>query len=71
MERITAILPLLPIAALVFQAGSQSQRLSEVINTAHMLEAENKGTKEMLYDIHGKLCTIESDIKNIKHRLEK
>ena len=65
MERLIAVIPLLPVAALVFQAGSQAERLSDVIKTTHMLEVEQKSSRDLLYEIHGKLSSVENDIKHL------
>ena len=66
MERLIAVIPLLPVVALVFHAGSQAERLSDVIQTTHMLEIEQKGSRDLLYEIHGKLSSVENDIKHLE-----
>ena len=68
MEKLLAAIPLLPIAALVFHAGSQAERLSDIIGTTHMLEADQKGMRDLLHEIHGKVCIVEHDVKQIMER---
>lgn len=46
-------------------AGVQSQRIDELIGKSHMSEKKEDEHSKILYEIHGKVCKIESDIKNI------
>lgn len=60
-------LPLVvPICALVFQAGSQSEKLDDLFKKSYAQETEQKSTREILYEMNGKLCTIEQDVKHIQ-----
>jgi hypothetical protein len=62
----TTWLPFIPVAGLVFQAGRQSEKLDDLFLKTHALEAEQKGTRELLYDIHGKVCTLEKEMKQLQ-----
>lgn len=53
------------IGSLVFFAGRESNRLDELFTKVHAAEAERKDIKEVIYDIHGRVCSIEQDIKYI------
>jgi uncharacterized protein YerC len=70
LERITPLLPLIPVAGLIFQAGRQSEKLDELFSKAHALEMEQKGTRDILYDIHGKVCTVEQEVRTLSARLQ-
>ena len=69
LERIMPLLPLIPVAGLVFQAGRQSERLDEIFSKAYAMESEQKSTRDILYDIHGKVCAVEQEIKAIAKRV--
>ena len=67
MSEFTKFIPLiLPITALIFQAGSQSERLDDLFTRAYAAETEQKSTRELLYEMNGKLCVIEQDVKHIQ-----
>ena len=67
MSELTKFLPMIiPIGALIFQAGSQSEKLDDLFKRAYATEAEQKGTRELLYEMNGKLCIIEQDVKHIQ-----
>ena len=69
LERIMPLLPLIPVAGLVFQAGRQSERLDEIFGKAYAMETEQKSTRDILYDIHGKVCAVEQEVKAIAKRV--
>ena len=69
MNKIQSFLPLIPVAGLVFQAGRQSEKLEELFLKAYALEGEQKNTRELLFDIHGKVCTIEQELRDIGKKL--
>ena len=46
-------------------AGVQSQRIDELIGKSHMAEKREDEHSKLLYEIHGKVCKIETDIKNL------
>ena len=53
------------LGGFIFQAGRQSERIDELFTRAHAAEMERKDVKEVIYDMHGKICAIESDIKRL------
>ncbi len=53
------------LGGLVFTAGRQSERIDELFTRAHAAELERKDVKEVIYDMHGKICAIESDMKRL------
>ena len=62
---------LFPICSAVFFAGYQVNRIDELFTKAHAAEQEQAGTREVIYDIHGKVTSIEKDIKYIQAKLDK
>jgi hypothetical protein len=46
-----------------FWVGSRSETINELITKSHAHEQEFKNIHDTLYDIHGKVCAIEKDIK--------
>ena len=69
MERIAPLLSLIPIAGLIFQAGRQSERLDDLILKTTSLEADQKGIRDILYGINGKLSSMEQEIRDMARRL--
>lgn len=63
-------LPLVPIAGLVFQAGKQSEKLDELFNKTFALEADQKSTREVIFEIHGKVCSMEKELSTIEKELD-
>ena len=64
----SAVASAISIGSLVFFAGRESNRLDELITKVHAAEAERKDIKEVIYDIHGRVCSIENDIKYMKEK---
>ena len=60
----------IPIGGLVFYAGIQSQRIDELFTKSHAQAVEQKETKDIIFDMHGKVCSIEKDIKHILDKVE-
>lgn len=56
------------IGSLTFFAGQQSNRIDELFRKAQLAEAERKDSKELLYEIHGKVSAIEKDIQYLKEK---
>ena len=56
------------IGSLTFFAGQQSNRIDELFRKAHLAESERKNSKELLYEIHGKVCAIEKDIQHLNEK---
>ena len=65
------VMALFPICSAVFFAGYQVNRIDELFNKARASEAEHTGTRELIYDIHGKVTSIEKDIKYMQSKLDK
>jgi len=53
------------LTGLIFSAGKQSERIDELFTKAHAAELERKDVKEVIYDMHGKVCAIETDLKRL------
>lgn len=68
-SRILPVLPLIPVAGLIFQAGRQAERVDELFARAYASENEQKGTRDLLYDIHGKVCAVEQEVRAIAKRV--
>jgi hypothetical protein len=66
---IEKLLPLIPVAGLVFQAGRQSEKLDELFSKTYALESEQKGARDLLFEIHGKVCAVEQEVQSIAKRL--
>ena len=56
------------VGSLIFVSGRESNRLDEVIRKAHTAEIERKNIQEIVFDMHGRICSIEKDIKYIKNK---
>ena len=56
------------IGTLIFNAGRESNRVDDLISKAHMAESERKDTRELIFDIHGKVSGIEKDIQYIREK---
>lgn len=59
------------LGALTYQAGKQSEKIENIL--VRTVNAETKIEKQdsILYDIHGRICSIEKDIKNILDKINK
>ena len=58
----------LSIGTLIFNAGRESNRIDDLISKAHSAESEQKDTRELIFDIHGKVSGIEKDIQYIREK---
>ena len=67
----THYMAMFPICSAVFFAGYQVNRIDELFTKAHAAEQEQTGTREVIYDIHGKVTSIEKDIKYMQASLSK
>ncbi len=61
---------LVPLCSAVFFAGYQVNRIDSLFTMVHAAEMETKETKDIIFDIHGKVCSIEQDIKNIEKKIK-
>ena len=64
----SAVASAISIGSLVFFAGRESNRLDELIIKVHAAEVERKDIKEVIYDIHGRVCSIEQEVKHIAEK---
>jgi len=65
------VMAIFPVCSALFFSGYQVNRIDELFTKAHASEAEHVGTREILYEIHGKVTSIEKDIKYIQAKLSK
>jgi len=56
------------VGSLIFFTGKESNRLDELFTKVHAAEEERKDIREVIYDIHGRVCSMEQDIKCIKEK---
>jgi len=59
------------LGSFAFFTGTQYNRIDQLFVKAHAAEQEQKGIKDVIYDIHGKVCGIESDLHNIHNKIDK
>lgn len=71
MSYITQLSTVISLGGLIFFAGQQTNRIDELFSKVHTQEKQQKTSNELLYDIHGKVCSIEKDIKYIQEKLVK
>lgn len=68
---ISTISTVVPLCSAVFFAGYQSNRIDELFSKAHAATEETAETREVILDIHGRVCSMEENIKNIDLNLRK
>jgi len=61
----------IPLASMIFVAGYQVNRIDELFSKVHATARETAETRDVILDIHGKVCGIEQYIKNLDSKLEK
>ena len=52
--------------SIIFHVGRESNRIDELFARTHAAEAERKDTRDIIFDIHGKVTAMEKDIHYIK-----
>ena len=57
------------IGTIIFHMGKESNRIDELFSKAHAAEGERKDTREVIFDIHGKVSGMEKDVQYIKSSL--
>ena len=57
---------MIPVAALIFQAGKQSEKLDELFTKTFALEKEQRGSLDILHDIDIKVTTVQKDVKQLQ-----
>lgn len=65
------LVTLLPLTSAVFFAGYQVNRIDELFTKVHASARESAETRDVILDIHGRVCTIEEHIKNIDSKINK
>ena len=65
------LVTLLPLTSAIFFAGYQVNRIDELFTKAHASAKETSETRDVIMDIHGRVCSIEEHIKNIDTKLKK
>lgn len=60
-----------PMCSAIFFAGYQSNRIDELFSKAHASALETAETREVILDIHGRVCSMEENIKNIDTNLKR
>lgn len=53
------------LGGLIFAAGKQSEKIDDLFVKAYAAEAEHKTVSSVIFDMHGKVCAIESDVKRL------
>jgi hypothetical protein len=66
MNSVGPYLSLIPVAALIFQAGKQSEKLDELFTRAFAVEKEQRGSIDILHDIDKKVTTVQHDVKQLQ-----
>ena len=61
---------IISVGTLIFNAGRESNRIDDLFSRAHMAESERTDTRELIYEIHGKVSGIEKDIQYIRDRIK-
>ena len=69
MNSVGPYLSLIPVAALIFQAGKQSEKLDELFTRAFAVEKEQRGSIDILHDIDKKVTTVQHDVKQLQELL--
>ena len=71
-EELIKMVPLaIPMFALIFHAGKQSEKIDDLYSRMDIQTNEQKSTRQILYGIENKLTVIEQDIKHILIDLRK
>lgn len=71
MSSLKTLAAALPLCSAVFYAGYQVNRIDELFSKAYASERGSHETREIIMDIHGRVCSIEKDIKNINDKLDR
>ena len=61
---------LIPGAGVVFWAGIQNNKIDDLYRICDIAQAEETHRKDLILDMHGRLCKIEEGIKNIEQHLK-
>ena len=69
MNSVAPYLSLIPVTALIFQAGKQSEKLDELFTRAFAVEKEQRGSLDILHEIDKKVTTVQHDVKQLQELL--
>ena len=64
-----AIAAFLPLCGVVFYAGVQSHRIDELFSKVHAYEKTQDDLYDTIFDIHGRVCSIENSVKEVHTKL--
>ena len=65
-EELLKMVPLaVPVFALIFHAGKQSEKIDDLYSRMDVQNIEQKSTRDILYGIDNRLIVMEQDIKHI------
>jgi len=71
MLTLSQLATIIPLTSAVFFAGYQVNRIDELFVKAYATSKETAETRDVIFDIHGRVCSIEEHIKNIDNKLNK
>ena len=59
-----ALVAMVPLCSAIFFAGYQSNRIDSLFTKINTAEKEVSSTKDIILDIHGRVCSIEQRIND-------
>lgn len=59
------LVAIVPLCSAIFFAGYQSNRIDSLFAKIHTAELEVADTKDIILDIHGRVCSIEQKLKDL------
>lgn len=63
MDKMT-LAAMVPLCSAIFFAGYQSNRIDSLFTKIHAAEREMSSTRDIILDIHGRVCSIEQRIND-------
>ena len=66
---VTAISTMMAVGGLTYQAGRHSETITSLGVRVSQAETRSRDHDTLLFDIHGKICAIEKDIKHIVKKI--
>lgn len=60
---------IVPASGMIFWGGIQTTRIDELFRLVNISHAEEQHNKDIMMDIHGRLCKIEQSVHNIEKML--
>ena len=58
-----------PASGVIFWGGIQTTRIDELFRIVNISLAEEQHNKDIMMDMHGRLCKIEQSVHNIEQML--